>query len=191
MLFQTGMIFILLWNKQIILQNVAYSVKVNVSRDCHAPEMTKNIKNKYKSFCVSVCACTSGIWCASSCVRVCSRRHLCVCYSPCRFCGADFVRSGESVGMLLAGYIDVGTDVEICGSSRETHLLTWPQTQQVKSPTDTGKCLLPQHRWHWRGTYWMFWSECVVDLPWPWYAHSKVLFRSLLWGLWGPLSCRL
>lgn len=80
------------------------------------------------------------------CVGVCSGRPLCVCFSSLRFRGADTFRSGASIGMLLAGYSDVGIDVEICGSSRETHLLTRPQTEQVKPPTDIGKQLLPQHK---------------------------------------------
>lgn len=56
----------------------------------------------------------------------------CGCVCLCRFCGAEFIRSGASVGMLLAGYSDVGIDVEICGSSWETHLFTRPQSQPVK-----------------------------------------------------------
>lgn len=96
---------------------------------------------------VSECALTSSIWKAAGVCRNVFWMAI-VCVTPLRFCGADTFRSGASIGMLLAGYSDVGIDVEICGSSRETHLLTWPQTEQVKPPTDIGKCLLPQHKWH-------------------------------------------
>lgn len=115
------------------------------------------------------------------CVGVCSRWRLCVCYSSHRFCGADTFRSGASIGMLLAGYSDVGIDVEICGSSRETHLLTWPQTEQVKPPTDIGKWLLPQHKWHCSVCP----TECF-DLCWNWGKTSK--FHGNIWPFEAELS---